>query len=69
MTKGYLQYLLLLLGQHEFLPHNKLFTKWVEKVCTTKKYMELMCLNSIFMLTGFDEANFNMVGVGAFVFY
>lgn len=52
--------LFILLGHYEFLPHTKLFTKWVEKVCITQKYAKLMCVNSIFLLTGFDEAHFNM---------
>ena len=61
------QALFLLLGHNEFLPHNKLFTKWVEKVCTVQKYTELMCVNSIFLLTGFDQAEFNMVSVIALI--
>lgn len=55
-----LEVLLSLLGQYEFLPHNKLYVKWVEMVCTTKRYQKLMCMNSMFLLTGFDEAEFNM---------
>lgn len=62
------QVLLSLLGQYEFLPHNKLYVKWVEMVCTTKRYQKLMCMNSMFLLTGFDEAEFNMVGIGALLY-
>ncbi|KAG0725197.1 Gastric triacylglycerol lipase [Chionoecetes opilio] len=52
--------LLFLLGRYEFLPHSKEFTAWVEKACAAQKYVELMCMNSLFLLTGFDQAEFNM---------
>lgn len=49
-----------LLGEYEFLPHNPRFIKWVEAICTSYNYEEIMCRNALFLLTGFDAPQFNM---------
>lgn len=53
-------YLIELLGFYEFLPHSDLITKWAEELCTPNYYQELICLNSLFILTGFDFLQFNL---------
>nr|XP_045622185.1 gastric triacylglycerol lipase-like isoform X4 [Procambarus clarkii] len=52
--------LLELLGDYEFLPHNENFIKWTEYICDSFEYEEIMCMNAVFFLTGYDAAQINM---------
>jgi lysosomal acid lipase/cholesteryl ester hydrolase len=56
-----LQFISHYLGYGEFLPHNKII-QWLEKygcelVTTEKK----ICEDTLFVIAGFDEEQFNMV--------
>ncbi|KAI8440950.1 hypothetical protein MSG28_009246 [Choristoneura fumiferana] len=52
-------YLLKLLGQNEFLPQNAVL-RWLSKhACEINHYEEAICENSMFVLCGHDEKQFN----------
>ncbi|XP_047998456.1 LOW QUALITY PROTEIN: lipase 3-like [Leguminivora glycinivorella] len=52
-------YLLNLLGQNEFLPQNAVM-RWLSKhACEINRYEEAICENTLFMLCGHDEKQFN----------
>lgn len=54
-----IEYLLKLLGQNEFLPQNAVL-RWLSKhACEINHYEEVICENSMFVLCGHDEKQFN----------
>lgn len=54
-----LEYLLKLLGANEFLPQNAVL-RWLSKhACEINHYEEAICENSLFVLCGHDERQFN----------
>ncbi|XP_061717352.1 lipase 3-like [Cydia pomonella] len=54
-----IEFLLNLLGQNEFLPQNSVM-RWLSKhACEINRYEEAICENSLFMLCGHDEKQFN----------
>nr|XP_032523030.1 lipase 3-like [Danaus plexippus plexippus] len=54
-----LEYLLKLLGTNEFLPQNSVL-RWLSKhACEINHYEEAICENSLFILCGHDEQQFN----------
>jgi lysosomal acid lipase/cholesteryl ester hydrolase len=54
-----IEYLLKLLGANEFLPQNAVL-RWLSKhACEINHYEEVICENSLFVLCGHDEKQFN----------
>ncbi|XP_075982263.1 lipase 3-like [Anticarsia gemmatalis] len=54
-----LEYLFKLLGANEFLPQNAVL-RWLSKhACEINRYEEAICENSMFVLCGHDEQQFN----------
>ncbi|XP_011565022.3 lipase 3 [Plutella xylostella] len=54
-----IEYLLKLLGANEFLPQNAVL-RWLSKhMCEINHYEEAICENSMFVLCGHDESQFN----------
>ncbi|CAH0397142.1 unnamed protein product [Chilo suppressalis] len=54
-----LEFLLKLLGANEFLPQNAVL-RWLSKhACEINHYEEVICENSLFVLCGHDEKQFN----------
>ncbi|XP_050355782.1 gastric triacylglycerol lipase-like [Nymphalis io] len=54
-----LEYLLKLLGANQFLPQNSVL-RWLSKhACEINHYEEVICENSLFVLCGHDERQFN----------
>ncbi|XP_045504650.1 gastric triacylglycerol lipase-like [Colias croceus] len=54
-----LEYLLKLLGANEFLPQNAVL-RWLSKhACEINKFEEAICENSMFVLCGHDQRQFN----------
>ncbi|XP_033306103.1 lipase 1-like [Bombus bifarius] len=48
-----------LLGEGELLPQNKVLKFLSKYLCTFESWEEKICANSLFVLTGFDKAQFN----------
>lgn len=54
-----IEYLMKLLGANEFLPQNSVL-RWLSKhACEINHYEEVICENSLFVLCGHDERQFN----------
>lgn len=54
-----IEYLMKLLGANEFLPQNSVL-RWLSKhACEINHYEEALCENSLFVLCGHDEKQFN----------
>lgn len=54
-----IEYLMKLLGANEFLPQNAVL-RWLSKhACEINHYEEVICENSLFVLCGHDESQFN----------
>ncbi|XP_026736615.1 gastric triacylglycerol lipase-like [Trichoplusia ni] len=54
-----IEYLLKLLGANEFLPQNAVL-RWLSKhMCEINHYEQVICENSMFVLCGYDEKEFN----------
>lgn len=54
-----IEYLMKLLGANEFLPQNSVL-RWLSKhACEINHYEEAICENSLFILCGFDNKQFN----------
>lgn len=54
-----IEYLLKLLGGYEFLPQNVVLRWLSEHACEINHYEEVICENSLFVLCGHDEKQFN----------
>ena len=62
------QFLSRYLGEGEFLPHDKII-QWLNKYgCELLTTEEKICENSIFVFSGFDEEQFNMVSYIHFLY-
>ncbi|KOB72805.1 Acid lipase-2 [Operophtera brumata] len=54
-----IEYLMKLLGANEFLPQNSVL-RWLSKhACEINHYEEAICENSLFVVCGYDEKQFN----------
>jgi hypothetical protein len=55
------QWLLDLIGVHEFLPHSELLTLLGEAFCNDNALTVDLCANVLFLIAGFDASQLNKV--------